>query len=489
MSPSQKACPEKAFHDALAAVIDTYGLLREGDRVLVAVSGGPDSVALLHALCALQGRYGITLAVAHLNHSLRAAADGEQAFVTRLARELGLPLHTTRRDVRAYQQRFKLSLEDAARQVRYTFLKATATRHGCAKIALGHQADDTAELVLMNLLRGSGPLGLAGIAPRQGRLIRPLIDIHRDQVMAYLDAKQLAHQHDESNDDRTFLRNRIRHGLIPQLESEYNPRLRETLQRTARILRDEEAWIDQHLSKVHAGLQPQARREGVKIEGPAFRLAPPALQRRVLRRGLAMAASDLKRITFEHIEQIRRLAQGNRFPKYVDLPRGVRIVVAAEGITIMTESGDQRRLRRQGGEPASMEYAYRIDCPREAAVHLEISEINARLSLATATHSAGTIPKPAHPGRAYFDLQSLRFPLELRAVQPGDRLAPLGLQGRQKVSDLLINRKLPADKRRRIPVLVSGGQIIWVAGVRTDRKARVRRHTRRLLVGDFCLLK
>jgi tRNA(Ile)-lysidine synthase len=490
MSPSPNVCPDGVFHACVSAAIDAYDLLTEGDRVLVAVSGGPDSVALLHSLCALRDRYAITLAIAHLNHTLRgAAADGEQAFVASLARELALPFHTTRKDVRGYQRRLKLSLEDAARQVRYTYLKDEAKRQGFNKIALGHHADDTAELVLMNLLRGSGPLGMAGIPPRQGCLIRPLIDIHRDQIMAYLGAMKLTHQHDESNDDRAFLRNRIRHDLIPQLESDYNPRLRETLQRTARILRDEEAWIDQHLNTAHENLQPKARTDGVTIEALAFKAAPTALQRRILRRGLAMAASDLKRINFEHIERIRQLARGDIFPKWIDLPRGLRVRVDAEGITIETESVDQRRLRRQGSAPPPPFFAYRIDAPQENAVEMEIPEINARLSLVRAANPEGTIPRPEHPGQAFFDLDSLLFPLVLRAIQPGDRLAPLGMEGHQKISDLLIDRKIDPEARCRIPVLVSGGEIIWVAGLRTDRSARVRKHTRRLLVGEFYLLK
>ena len=215
-----------AFEAEVAAAIDAYGLLHHNDRVLVAVSGGPDSVALLTALHVLRDRYQIAIHVAHLNHGLRAAAVTEQNYVADLADRLVLPFHTDRRDVRAFRRDHGLSLEDAARRVRYSFLETTADTLNCTKIAVGHQADDTAELVLMNLLRGSGPLGLAGIAPRQGRIIRPLIDIHRDTITAYLDLKQLQPCHDESNRDRTHTRNRIRHDLIPHLEAVYNPRLR-----------------------------------------------------------------------------------------------------------------------------------------------------------------------------------------------------------------------------------------------------------------------
>jgi tRNA(Ile)-lysidine synthase len=507
MSPSPNTCHEAAsavgsFEAQVAATIDAYRLLHTNDRVLVAVSGGPDSVALLHALLAAQDRYRLTLVVAHLNHGLREAAAAEQAFVADLARRLALPFHTDRRDVRAFRQRQGLSLEDAARQVRYAFLEDTAEAQACPKIAVGHQADDTAELLLMNLLRGSGLLGMSGIAPRQGQVIRPLIDIHRDAIMAYLEEKNQDTCHDESNDDPSLTRNRIRNDLIPHLEAAYNPRLRQALQRTARILRDEETWIETHLDTAWPVSRPSPCRgapcaeastgaEGMRLDRPALMAAPVALQRRILRRALAGVSTDLKGLGLRHIEEIRRLADdGERGSRWLDLPRGVRVLVEADQVTLLKESAEARRHRRRDhGDPNKADEVYRIEiaCPGENAVTVSLTQIDARLELRTALYIGQ--PAPDTPWTAYFDLARLTFPLTVRPVQSGDRLRPLGMAGRKKISDLFIDCKIPKPKRHRFPVLVSGGRVIWVAGVRRDHDTRVRAGTQRLLIGEFCLLK
>jgi tRNA(Ile)-lysidine synthase len=484
--------PEDRFEAQVLAAIDAYHLLRPNERVLVAVSGGPDSIALLHALLGLRDRFGTTLIVAHLHHGLREAATKEQRFVAHLAKELALPFHTERRDVHAFRQHRGLSLEDAARQVRYAFLESTADAQACTRIAMGHQADDTVELLLMNLLRGSGPLGMSGIATRQGRIIRPLIDIHRDAIMAYLKEKKLNTCHDESNDDMAFTRNRIRNELIPHLERRYNPGLRQALQRTARILRDEEAWIEHQLDAVCAEsvLFPCSR--GIQIKRSALLAAPVALQRRILRRALAGVVPDLKRFGFAHIEEMRRLACTDvKAPRWLDLPRGLRVLMEAEEMTLLKESAEARRYRRLGFDshsPSTEGYRFEIAHPGEKdTITLRLDEIDARLVLRKEIYQYQ--PKPDTPWQAHFDLDRLIFPLVLRPARPGDRLQPLGMAGHKKISDLFIDRKIPKPLRQRLPVLVSGGRIVWVAGVHRDHATRVRADTRRILIGEFCLLK
>jgi tRNA(Ile)-lysidine synthase len=476
----------------VATAIDAYGLIEAQDRVLVAVSGGPDSVALLWALVSLRDRYGITLGVAYLHHSLRASASAEQAFVAGLADQLALPFHTERRDVPAFRREHGLSLEDAARRMRYDFLENTAATLDFGKIAVGHQADDTSELVLMNLLRGSGPRGLAGIAPRHGSIIRPLIDIHRDKIMAYLALKKLHFRHDESNANLHFTRNRIRHELIPHLEAVYNPRLRQTLQDTARIIRDEETWLEAYLDEIWQHASSDTGKGEVHMDRSALNALPAALQRRVLRRALAEVAADLKGISFAHIEAIRHLASGKRAdPRWMDLPKGIRILVDAVQIRLAKETAEARRNRRR--RPARRQMietdAKRrvIRCPGEDPIAVELPEYGARLVLQSALFEDQ--PLPDTPNQALFDLDRLVFPMELRPALPGDRLRPLGMRGHKKVSDLFIDCKVPKPIRRRHPVMVSGGRIIWLVGVRRDHACRIRKDTKRLLMGEFCLLK
>ena len=225
----------------------TAKMLQPGDRVLVGVSGGADSVALLHILYRLSVSRDLDIGVAHLNHALRGkAADRDAAFVQTLARQLDLPCFSARQDVGLQRQKQGGSLEEAGRRARYRFYAQTAKTQGFTKIALGHHADDNAELVLMNMLRGTGPEGIAGIPPaREPGIIRPLIHARRREIMAYIKDNDLAYVVDASNQDPRFFRNRVRNELIPALSEAYNPRLTEALVRTASISRTEEEWLEQ----------------------------------------------------------------------------------------------------------------------------------------------------------------------------------------------------------------------------------------------------
>ena len=246
---------EKKILRKVEHTLITRRMVQAGDTVLVGVSGGPDSVALVHIMLDLAPKFSFQVAIAHLNHDLRRDESArDEAFVVFLAEQLNLPVHVERQDVRRHQKNYRLSLEEAARQVRYRFYDAIASKFGYEKIALGHHADDNAELILMYLLRGSGPLGLSGIPPlRDARIIRPLMDIKRTEILDYIAAKSLDCVVDSSNRDSQYLRNRIRNRLLPQLKAEYNPKLVESLNRLASILDAEERWIESLIQPIFKG--------------------------------------------------------------------------------------------------------------------------------------------------------------------------------------------------------------------------------------------
>ncbi len=326
-------------YDLAAAVersIARHRLALPGETVLVAVSGGADSVCLLHVLAGLQARLGIAVRAAHLNHRLRGdESRGDARYVSRLARRLGVPLTTGSRDVRAVQARRRLSLEDAARQVRYEFLAGVAADVGAQRVAVGHTANDQAETVLMHLVRGSGPTGLVGMRPLSVRaspgpagltLVRPLLAVGRESTHAYCRQQRLRPRVDSSNLSLSPLRNRIRQELMPLLLS-YNPRVGEALSRTSEALEGDLDWLEECVSSAW----PQVvRGEGGALVLDRGRMLSlhPAVQRHLLRRAVREVLGDLEDIEWKHIEQMRR-GLGLRKGKRVVLPR--RLVMSVEG--------------------------------------------------------------------------------------------------------------------------------------------------------------
>jgi tRNA(Ile)-lysidine synthase len=459
--------------------LQRHHLLAAGESVLVGVSGGPDSVALLHLLVDRAPGLGLRLGIAHLHHGLREEADREEEFVRRMALELGLPFFSRRADVRAHQRRRRLSLEEAARQVRYAFFDEVATQQGFAKIALGHHADDSAETLLLNLLRGSGRLGLGGIpAVRDGRLIRPLIAARRADIEAFLSARGIATVADGSNAEAIHLRNRIRARLIPLLERDYQPQARTVLGRTALILRDEDAWLESVIGPIFSDAVSAAGSGWISLHAPVLDRMHVAAARRVLRRAIRQVKGDLRRLEFDHVERILALAQRAGDAGPLHLPGRIRAWRRGTRIEISAGEGP-------GRPHPPPEYAYTLS----GCGTLNIRETGEFLRLTEVGVEALPIPWAADSQQAFLDLDVVRFPLVIRNFRPGDRFAPLGAAGTQKLKKYFCNHKVDRDERRRCPLLVSEGRILWVAGHRIDRSAAVTPLTRRVVKVERRLAK
>jgi tRNA(Ile)-lysidine synthase len=327
-------------HDSLAAqareTIRTYGMLAGGERVVVAVSGGPDSTALLSVLGALREELHLDLHVAHLNHGLRPDASLDAAAVGRMTRSLGYPFYEATEDVASAAARTRRSLEDAGREARYGFLAGVARRIEASVIATGHTRDDQAETVLMRLLRGSGTRGLAGIPPVRPldrlRVIRPLIDASRAEIVAYLARQGLAAREDSSNRDLAMLRNRVRLVLLPILEG-YNPDVRRALARLAGMVRDEADALDA-LSAPAVDAVLHGTHASVHIAPEAFGRLPVALQRRALREAIRRVRGNGTQIAFVHIEEARLGVLASRPGAVWEAPGGVRIFRRPDAIEV-----------------------------------------------------------------------------------------------------------------------------------------------------------
>ncbi|MEW6447842.1 MAG: tRNA lysidine(34) synthetase TilS [Bacillota bacterium] len=442
--------------------IERFKMFRPGDPVVVGVSGGPDSVALLDLLYRLQDEYRLSLHVAHLNHSLREEAAAELEFVKHLAASYRLPVTVETADVRGYARERRLSVEHAAREVRYRFFASVLAGTGAKRVALGHQADDQAETVLLNVLRGTGLTGLKGIPPVREPYVRPLIEVRRAAIEAYCAFRQLKTCLDASNVRPVYRRNRIRHELIPLLEREYNPSVIQALCRLSAIAREEEEFMAREAARVYREVLIQKEAgPGLKIKG--LQAVPPAIARRVIRLAFKEVTGCPYELDFLHTEEVLALLfQGAG--REVSLPQGIQAIRSYEELIFEKEK-----------EPGIPDFQYRLEVPGATAVPELALMVEARL------RDGGPDAAALPPNEALLDYDSLQPPLFVRRRRAGDVFHPFGYPAPVKLKNFLITQKIPRYLRDRLPLVVDGTGIIWVAGVRTNERTRVTAETKHFL--------
>ena len=459
-------------------------MTRPGERLLIGVSGGPDSMALLHLLARLAPQLALGLGVAHLNHGLRgAAADRDAAQVRRTAAAMGLVCHVGRARVANVRRGLRLSLEAAAHRVRYAFFKKVMADHGYDKLALGHHLDDNAEQVLMALLRGSGHRGLSGIAPVRGdRIIRPLIDVRRRQIDAYIARMGIDRVQDETNDDPRMLRNRIRHRLLPLLADQYNPRIHEDLNRLAEVIRTEEQWLAPYVTAPYMACIVRRAATSLTLSTPRLVEAHRALARRLLRRAIEDLAGTLQAITFAHVEAVLGLLPTGG-EKTLNLPGGIRVHRRGDELTLVLTGIPRRTCGTAVPAPAAATtiadpFPARMECPALG------------IGLCFTAWPKASLPpwKTVDHRCAFLDRAQLAPPLTLRTVSPGDRFQPLGAGGTQKLKKYFIDHRVQRSARALAAVLTDRRQIVWLVGHRIDERVKVTHATTDVLKVEFFLL-
>jgi tRNA(Ile)-lysidine synthase len=462
--------------DSVRRTIRTHGLLPQGSRVAVALSGGADSVALLLALREIAKTEGFRVAgAAHLNHQLRGAdSDADEQFCRGLAEKLRVPIEVERVDVARLARDTGGSIEHAAHVARYDFFDRAAARLDATAVAVAHTKDDQAETFLLRLLRGAGPRGLSGMHPCAGIVVRPLLDTSRSDVRHFLRAQDVAFREDASNADIAIPRNRIRHELLPLLETRFAPGIVDVLDREAAIAREDAEYLDEAARSAAARLIVRTSC-AVELNADALVAEPPAIARRVIRLAQQMAAGPEPFIGFDAVEAVRRFAV-SKSTGQLDLP-GHR-VNRRGGALVLTESRG-----REKPAPAA-DFSYQLDVPGQVAVPEAACAI-----------SADTRPVP--PGRAAAELFSragksneavieagrLAAPLSVRNRRRGDSFRPLGLNGRKKLQDYFVDAKIDRFEREITPVIVdSAGQIVWVAGHALAEEFRVTDATKDVVI-------
>jgi tRNA(Ile)-lysidine synthase len=464
------------FQKRVLCFIQEQHLIRAGDHVLVAVSGGPDSVVLLHVLLALQATLQVAkLTTVHLDHQLRGEESRQDArFVQDLSERWGVACHGASAAVESYRRLHRVSLEMAARDCRQRFFEQERRDLQAQSVALGQHADDQAEEILLRLLRGTGPGGIAGMAAKtpQG-FIRPLLFATREEILGYAHDLHLPYRVDSSNLSSFCQRNALRLEVLPLLRTHIHPHVVRTLSRCADLARDEEdAWaqiIEEYWQRVV--LDTGENRVSLAVGRMSSLFV--AIQRRLLRRALESVQGNLQSIQVVHIEALRRLLETGAVGKQVHLPGGLRGLREPERLVIRAKTTelDEPFLPTNIAEPG---------CHRLAAFDLELRH------RAVSPGEAGAVAGfPRTSQVVWMDADQLRWPLLVRSWQPGDRFQPLGLKGTMKLQDYFTNARVPREERHRIPLLCDQEKICWVVGQRLDDRVKITAATRRVLVAQW----
>ncbi len=441
--------------------IKDHQLFQMGDKIVVAVSGGPDSMALLHILMRLRADWGLTLIAAHLHHGLRPEADQDLELVQQQCQAWGLTLEVKRLNIAQLASQDKRSVEEMGRICRYAFFAEVLEKCQAQCIATAHHQEDNAESVLLHLLRGSGTQGLRGILPINNNVVRPLLGLKKDQILEYLHQNQVPYRMDHSNADLGFTRNRIRHELIPLLEEHYNPQLVNSLNQLADIISKEDDWLRELTSQLWEQVVSESV-DGLVLHLPTFFQFHTAAQRRLVK-AICDHLTGAQGWEKQDIDSIIRLGQSQGSSRYLALKQGLMVYKVYEQLQFTTH-------RRRNAA-----FSYNFPVPGEITIK-ETGE----------TVSCSLLPGEQycpHSPHTVLDWDKLEAPLVLRSRMPGDRFTPPGTSRSTKLKEYYIKKKIPWEERERIPLLVSAqGMVYALVGYESGEEARATSQSRYILV-------
>jgi tRNA(Ile)-lysidine synthase len=451
------------FMDKLRETIHRFDLLEKGDRVLVATSGGPDSVALLYGLLSLKSELGLELYIAHLNHKLRGEeSDQDERFVRALAKQFKIKFFSKKVDVRREAKRQKLGIEECAREVRYRYLEKIAGQVKADRIATGHQADDQAETFLMRLIRGAGGTGLSGIPPQRGKIIRPLIRIKREEIENFMQANKIAYRSDSTNYLPDRFRNKIRLTLLPKIKRGYNPNIVDALNRTADIISSQQEYVEKTCERIlyNAG---KIRKNKILIDLKKFTGYDICLQRELIRQCVRKLKGDLNQLSFDPVDRSLDLLHRKRTGKKIKLAAKIWLEVGEKEL-VVSEVGKKKKWDFHltlPGEVSLNDWGIKIKSKVIKCKPPKFNNLNQKI--------------------AFLDFEKLQKPFRLRNRRKGDKFKPLGMKGTKGLADFFIDAKVPSYSRDEVPILTSKGKIVWVVGYRISDEFKVTEKTKNVL--------
>ncbi|MBI2871094.1 MAG: tRNA lysidine(34) synthetase TilS [Candidatus Omnitrophica bacterium] len=451
--------------------IKTRKLLLPGEKIVLAVSGGPDSMALLHAFCTFRTALHLNLTVAHLDHCLRKGSKQDAEFVKSACRVLNVPFVSGRADVRRFARTRKLSIEDAARRLRYRFLVKAAKKAGARKIVTAHTQDDQAETVVLQLVRGAGLSGASGMdwsgpvgtgQSRAVRLVRPFLSTPRAEILKFLRRCRIRFREDPTNSSRRFKRNRLRHDVMPLLKR-LNPRAVKHLATFAEILSTGKEYIDRVTEGVFTRLAHE-RPGRCQFQRSEFIKLPRAIQQGLFRQAVARLGGEEASLNFRHWQLFHQALYKEGVPALLHFPRSIEVGL------------DDRVVSFSKTRPAKKIRSVSIPKVRSG----EVAFADRTITFNMFPRTRRLFPR-GRAGEAWLDAERVWFPIQVRTRRPGDRFIPLGMRQSKKLQDFLVDEKVPRSERDSLPIFQDRRQIVWVGGKRLADSVKITPQTRQVL--------
>lgn len=443
--------------------INRYELIENGDKIVVGVSGGVDSMALIHFLIEIKEEYDLNLYIAHVNHGVRGKdAKKDQDFVRDYAKEVDLPYYTIDVDMEGYAKEHRITSEEAGRILRYGFFNQILEEIGGGKIAVAHNLNDQAETLIMRFLRGTGIDGLRGIEYRNENIIRPILGITREELENYIENNHISITEDMTNYESIYTRNRIRLEIIPYIIKHFNPNIIKTLERTSILAEIDSSFLEKHSNTRYNSIVEKKSKFKVILNYELFKKEDLSIQQRIIRRAIFEVNGNLQGISEAQVSLIVDLFLSGVTGKQIDISNNIIAKTSYNNLIIM------KAIKEID------DYNYKL------GKETYISEIDYTLYLSEFENiEFEKLPKKKNT--RYFDADQIKGDLRIRNRRNGDRFNPFGMKGSKKIKDYFIDEKIPRVKRNKIPFIVDEEEILWVLGYRTSELFRVTKDTKRIL--------
>lgn len=448
--------------------IFNYNLIRDKDTIVIGLSGGPDSMALLYTLLEVKKKIDFSIIIAHVNHGVREEALEDELFVKSIGDSLGIPYYSKTVDMVGYARENSISQEEAGRELRYGFFRDLLAKYDKGRIAVAHNKDDQAETLLMRIFRGTGIDGLKGMDFIQGDIIRPILNIEREEIEEYIEEKGIETVLDKTNLLPIYTRNQIRLELIPYIKENFNPNLINALWRLSEITSLDSSFLERYASERYRGILKSKEKGLVILDRDKFKKEDKSIRNRIIRKSIEELLNDLQGFSREHIDSVDGLFKSGKTGKELHLPREIIANIDYKDLQIYTKCSKIKK-----------DFIYRLELG-----YNQFDSINYKINLKIIPKEDVDFSRRKESVR-YFDYDKIKGNLFIRNRRDGDRFQPFGMKGSKKLKDFFIDEKISRDLRDRIPLIIDEENILWVIGYRTSELYKVDRDTEKVLMVSY----